>query len=680
MNEESDSQPLTDEREWKKWERELNAADEHEKDWREKARKILKRYRDERDAKDNDVTRFNILFSNTEVLKGAVYQRLPVPEVRRRFDDKDPVGKAACDVLDRCLTYASDAYDFHGALESVRDDSLLPGRGVARVKYVPQVQEVGGVEQVVYEEVRCEYHDWEMFRYSPAKRWDKVRWVAFGDLLTRDDLVSQFGPIGEEVKLDWKPDHLAEDCHEVHKRAIVWSIWDKTSKKLKVWCSGYNKALLAKVDDPLRLEQFFPCPRPVYTVYTTNSLIPVPEYTEYQDQAVELDELTGRITALTDALRFRGVYDKNHPELGSLAKAGDTEFIPVENIAALAEKGGLDNAFMQLPIEGIGKVLEGLYVQREQVKQTIYEITGISDILRGSSESDETATAQQIKAQYGGLRIKNRQGEMQRFARDILRLKAEVMAEHFSPQTLQQISGVKLPSQQEKAMAQQALMQAQATGQQPDPRAIKVMELPSWDEVLALIKDDKMRGFRIDVETDSTIQPDQQMEQQSRIEAITGFGAMLQHMVPAVQLGLMPPEMAQKSIAWVIRSFKNPGELEEVLDKMADQPPQPMGPSPEEVKELERREQEVQAATQKLQEDGMALTTEKAKFDGERHVFGAEKQAAMTELQAQKERIKFEQEKLAHMESMAVNAVKGEAAVFQAKQQAAKAAQPKRAA
>lgn len=614
-----ESKELTAEAQWKKWERELNAADEHEKSWKERGREIVKRFRDERDAAQKDVSRFNILFSNTEVLKGAAYQRTPIPEVRRRYNDKDPVGKAGAEVLDRCLSYAMDSYDFDGTIRAVVEDSLLPGRGVARVKYVPQIAKVGEVEQVVYEEVKCEHQAWEMFRYSPATCWDKVRWVAFGDLLTRQDLVSQFPGVGEEVKLDWAPEgKKIDESNDVVKRAIVWSIWNKTDRKLYVWASGYNRACLAVVDDPLRLEQFFPCPKPLYAISTTNSLIPVPDYTQYEDQAIELDEITGRITALMDALRRRGVYDKNQPELHELARAGDNEFIPVENMAALAEKGGIEKSFMELPIDGIAKVLTGLYEQREQLKQTIYEVTGISDILRGSTDASETLGAQELKAQYGGLRIKSRQQEVQRFARDILRLKAEIMAEHFSPQTLAQISGVQLPSAQDKQIAQQALMQAQQAQQPPDPKAVEVLSSPAWEEVMQVISNDKLRGFRIDIETDSTIQPDQQIEQQSRIEAITAFGGLLQQTVPAVQLGIMPPELATKSIAWVIRSFKNPGELEEVLDKLAEQPPQPPGMSPEQVADLEKREQDVQKATQKVQEDGIALIEERAKFNSER--------------------------------------------------------------
>ena len=104
-------------------------------------------------------------------------------------------------------------------------------------------------------------------------------------------------------------------------------------------------------------------------------MVPVPEYVQYQDQAEELDAVSARITILVDGLRRRGVYDASQPELEKLAEADDNTFVPIENFAGLMEKGGLQNMIMEMPIEGIAKVLIQLYSQRDQIKQAIYEIT-----------------------------------------------------------------------------------------------------------------------------------------------------------------------------------------------------------------------------------------------------------------------------------------------------------------
>ena len=424
-----------------RWLREIELADAHEKDWRKRANKVIARYRDERSQNDDNV-RFNILYSNVEVLKSVIYAKPPIPDVRRRFLDRDPVGKQASQLLDRALSYSIECADLDTVLKQVVEDVLLPGRGVAKVRYAPTFDDDG---QVAYEEAKVDYVEWDMFRMSPAKRWEKVRWVAFGDLLTRADLKKQFREKGERCKLDWCPDGIEDNAdNEIFKRALVWTIWDKATRKVFAVCRGFPDSPLAEVADPLRLEDFFPCPRPVYAVSTNGNMIPVPEYTQYQDQATELDNITARIDTLVDALRRRGVYDATFPELDKLARAGDNEFIPVENYANLAEKGGIEKAIMELPIDNIAKVLVNLYGQREQVKQTIYEITGISDIVRGSTSPSETLGAQQLKSQYSNIRTSPRQTALQQFARDIMRLQAEIISEHFSPMTLQMMSGMQI--------------------------------------------------------------------------------------------------------------------------------------------------------------------------------------------------------------------------------------------
>jgi hypothetical protein len=177
------------------------------------------------------------------------------------------------------------------------------------------------MQQVIYETVSSDYVEWDMVRFSPAKRWSKLRWIAFGELLTRDELKKQFGDDkGGRCTLNWSPkDKENED--EMFKRALVWSVWDKDSRRVHVVSAGLPGERLAVIDDPLKLEGFWPCPRPVYAVKTTGTMCPVPEYTQYQDQAIELDDLTARINVLVDALRRRGIYNATFSSIEKLASA-----------------------------------------------------------------------------------------------------------------------------------------------------------------------------------------------------------------------------------------------------------------------------------------------------------------------------------------------------------------------
>src|SRR5215831_17132616 len=66
------------------------------KRWYKRGDTIEKRYRDERNRVDEEgQRRYNSLWSNTEILRPALYGRQPVPIVERRFRDKDPVGRGA---------------------------------------------------------------------------------------------------------------------------------------------------------------------------------------------------------------------------------------------------------------------------------------------------------------------------------------------------------------------------------------------------------------------------------------------------------------------------------------------------------------------------------------------------------------------------------------------------------
>ncbi|MGO8506872.1 hypothetical protein AB9F35_37160, partial [Rhizobium leguminosarum] len=74
----------------------------------------------------------------------------------------------------------------------------------------------------------------------------------------------------------------------------------------------------------------------------------------------------------------------------------------------------------------------------------------VSDAWVSPRTMSETATAQRIKSQWGSIRISDRQSELARFARDIIRLAGEIICEQFQPETLMLVSGIKLPTMAEK--------------------------------------------------------------------------------------------------------------------------------------------------------------------------------------------------------------------------------------
>ena len=534
----------------------ITLARKTEEPWRKNADKAIERYRDEGEARTK---KFNILYANTQILLPSLYNSTPTPDVRRRHGDADPVGKVASQVIERGLAYSTDAYDFDATMRAVVLDMILPGRGVARVRYDATAD---GAQSVT-----CDYVDWRDFIVGPGRQWTEVPWVAFEHRLTREQLVEQFGAIGQTMPMDVVTgDHGKtdpRDVPEVFKRATVYEIWDKQAREVLFLAPAVPDRLLRRVPDPLGLGEFWPTPRPVYDVMDSGSLVPLVPYDLYKHQADELDRVTARINALVAMCRYRGLRAGELNELTQLADAKDGDFVPVENAQQYLSAtggGGLDRAMWITPIETIAKVIAQLEAHRMAVKDTIYEITGLSDILRGATVASETATAQQIKSQFGSLRIQDRQREVQRFARDLYRLKAEIMAERFEPENLSVMSGIDLPTPEQKAMAMQA--------GQP-------VEAPTWDDVMAVLRSDLMRAYRVDIETDSTIQADVARAQQNAAQFVQGFGGFIQAIGPAVQAGAMPMDVVSDLLTAFARSFKLGRQAEDALERLGQQARQP---------------------------------------------------------------------------------------------------------
>jgi hypothetical protein len=576
------------------WQIELNNADETEKEWRKRGKQVIARYRDERNVDSYGVSnekKFNILWANTETLKGALFAKMAKPDVRRRFPNNNPITRDIARVLERTIDYANDEYNANKPIESALEDYLLPGRGVVWVVYDPifvkemvemeEINEFGEtviveVEQERIGEQRCyfDYVHWEDYRENPAKRPEDVSWKARRHLWTRDELKNRGFSNVNDIPLNWSPDSENEKYQEeeIFKRAEIWEIWDRTKYKRYYIAKDYDKVLRVD-DDPYELEDFYPTPTPMIAVKTNDTSVPIPEFTLYQ--AEELDRVTTRISNLIEGLKRRGVYDAAVPELSHLANAGDNDFVPSENFSILAQKGGLAGVFQQEDISPIGVVLQGLYQQRNQILETIYEVTGISDLLRGNTKASETATAQQLKAQFGSMRMRKRQEEIERYIRDLFRIKAEIVAEHYEPEILQAITNI-----------------------QVTPEMVQIM------------RDDKLRAYNIDVETDSTIFSDENAEKQTRIEFLQTMGAYLEKAIAVSNANPLLTPLAFQSLRFLVGAWKVGREFEEVIDSteqaILQQAQQQMSapPQPSEAEKIAQLKAEAELQREKMKQDG----------------------------------------------------------------------------
>ena len=610
-----------------RWMHELKIAERRDEKWRNEASKIEKRYRNDHADLPAKSKTFNILWANTETLRPALYSNTAKPDVRRRFGAGDAAARGGSMIIERAIEAMLDNSEFDVAMENAVQDMLLTGRGVARIHYRPtmEMQEVrmgltevnsdtepftrfadengeerlptfdnegaffmSEEETVSSEKVEIEFIPWDRIRFGPARQWSEVQWIAFESIQTRQDMVDNFGEKGKSAPMTVLPEGYDEDLPEdVVKRCRVWEIWDKRERKVIFISEGATDPMMEK-DDPLNLEDFFPIPRPLYSVETDRTMLPVPEFTLYRDQADELDDITARINHLVNMLKVRGVYDAANEELGNIFKTTEGTMIPAHNWQAFAERGGFRGTIDFVPLESTAQVLVGLYQERTRLIQSIYELTGISDIQRGSSDPRETRGAQMLKAQFSSLRLQPRQKKVQRFVRDLFRLMAEVIGEVFSPETMTKITGIQVTP-----------------------------------EMLDVLRDDD--SYQIDVETDSTVIADDAADKQAVSEYLNAVGQFMQ----LALAGGIPQEVAQKILLWASRRFKVSREVEALLE--APLPPGGGDKEPNKAS-MDMMKEQTKAETAKAK-----LQLDYAKLDSNQRIKVAELDLKQRELDQERE-------------------------------------------
>ena len=597
----------------------ISSYEKQFKKWEGKVDTIIKRYRDEYRTGTRGYTesRFNILWSNVQTAMPAVYSQLPKPDVARRFKDSDPVGRVASLILERGLSYEVEHYhDYANSLKQAVLDRFLGGRGTVWVRYEPHIvskqrempedglsvtedtDEPETYEELEYECCPVDYVHWKDFGHQVARTWEEVGVVWRKVYMPREALVERFGEeIGNRIPLDTAPDDLNKKTvsggtDSESAEALIYEIWDKP-RGIAVWISKSLGKIVDQKQDPYGLDEFFPCPKPLYATLTNESLDPIPDFKLYQDQANQLDILSDRIDGLIKALQVKGVYNSTFTELARLFTEGENNtLIPVKDWTAFAEKNGMRGAIDLVDIQPIAQALLAAYNAMEQVKGQVHEITGLSDIIRGQSVASETATAQKIKGQYASLRLKDMQSTVSEFAAQIIRIKAQIMCKLFQPESLVQFaSGGQL----------------QPVDQQMIGPAVELLQ-------------SNIRDFRIDIEADSLVQMDEQQEKQNRLEFIQATSSYLEKVAGAAQTSPALAPLAMELLKFGVSAFKAGKTMEGVIDQTIEQMKQQAAqPKPD------PKAAELQAEQAKLQFQ--------AQIDAQKEQFIAQREAAENEQQ-----------------------------------------------
>lgn len=550
----------------------------------------------------------DLFWASYEILKPAVYARPPRPAVKPLFSDAKPVKTLTAEILERATTSAFARTGIDDVMTEVRDDLIFTGRGVPWMRY----------ESDDGQKVCVEHLDRTDFLHEPARKWAAVGWVAARFWLSRDEVKKRFTKLTEDQldSLPWKVrrDRHDNDIEGSTAKVGVWEVWHRADNKVYWVTEGLDIQLDA--DAPhLKLSGFFPCPRPAYATLRRRSLVPVPDYERYASHFSKINTLTGRIYLLLDQVKMKGLIaaggDVGEAVEQLIAADDDTILIPVPGAAMMAT-GGAANIVAWLPLTDVATAIQGLIAARGQLIEDFYQLSGISDIMRGATEAEETLGAQQLKSQYGSVRVRGKIDELQRVAADMVKIAAEIIADKFTQQTILDMAQMDVPTKAElekrvkeiedaateelkglATRAEEAAEQAMQAGEQVDPEQAKQMLQQAQQEVLAkyapmleevqnrvpiddvidLLRDDKARSFAFEVESDSTILTDEAAEKASRNEFMGAFTQATASLMQIAAMGEAGGKLAGELMKFTLAPYRAGRQLDSAIDAFIDAAP-----------------------------------------------------------------------------------------------------------
>jgi hypothetical protein len=343
---------------------------------------------------------FAIFWSNIQIMLPSIYARPPLPVVTPKFKDRRPLYRTASEFLERNCVVSLDMDNINGTMMAIRDDLAIIGRGVGWVRYK---DDEGKDPCVHYEHV-----DRRDFAHDPARCWRDVSWVARRGWLTYDEMVKRFG----KKAADTAPYEARRSDHQDNldtlmdhtRKCGVWELWHKPSGEV-VWFVPGMENVLDKKPAHLKLEGFFPCPEPVYSTTQRRTLIPLPDAEKYADQLREINLLTQRIHVLGQQLQMKGFYQAGG-DIGDAVETAlnvnDTSIlVPVRSTAGMVQ--GAD-PIIWMPIQQVAETIQACVLLRRQLIDDVYQIVGLSDIMRGATEAEETFVCAKSRTHWFALR------------------------------------------------------------------------------------------------------------------------------------------------------------------------------------------------------------------------------------------------------------------------------------
>lgn len=490
-----------------------------------------------------------------------------VPKFEKIFQEiaiiKDPSG----------AMLTADGNPFDGELGEVKE---VNGILIASVEVEQKVDEKAILEVVAYNDYRC----------SDARDESEIEWQARRAYLDEYQAEERFGPeIAKALSYSTHPEVSKQQLGKREDRndgkAEIWEVWCEKTNRVYWMSLGYEKIIIEESEPAIKFERFYPC-SVIRQSIDPDSIVPVSDYSHVKDQILEVERLTTRIHAMTQAVRANFAYDSAMGQTIQQLFEDDLKGLPVDNWPSNRGRGGLQGSIEFAPIEAFVNTLNVLQQNRQTALQQLYETLKVSDLLRGTSEQYKSATANRLESQWSSMGLIVRQNQFTKFMSDAIMHLGTIICEQFDDARILEIGDARslieqaiyVPQPEPMPQTQPGMpmgepgMEMPMPPMQPSPEQLAA-ELQS--EILGILRDNKLRNYRIQIASDSMVAIDQQQQQAEGTMLIQSAGAFFDQMRGLVD---QYPPLVEFSISLMqnmIKRFKGGKELDGIFTKALQQ-------------------------------------------------------------------------------------------------------------
>lgn len=369
-------------------------------------------------------------------------------------------------------------------------------------------------------------------------KWNKANELAFRYEYSYREFKEKFG----KGAFDKIVQGDRQDHKDGKKPIIVYEYWNKFLRECR-WLAENSedffqpKEIEALYPDDLEeveydnsdlygLSGFFPCVEPLIINQSTKQFWPTPEYFQVSDIIEDIHSIVGRMIQLTKAIRVRFLFDSSVTQLASLigenwAQGEGTGMgIPDLETTLMNNKGSLSSLVAYFPVDELIQGLNNMYTAFEQRLNMFYQITGISDLIRGQTnpDSDKTYGERQMEGKFALNRIEPYQYKIQEWIKNNYELMMEMGLKMFSDKTIDEYV---------------------------TPQTLDEEDKQRYVAALELLKSNKRRRFRVDFETNSTVSINEQWRRQQAIETANIISKMQEAVAKTAQ---EMPELAESQL------------------------------------------------------------------------------------------------------------------------------------